>query len=99
MYDQLFDTYRKMSESWMQVQQDMLRTTVQQWATNPPNTVGATTDWTRTFQKKSIELVIEFLNRQREAVDSSFRSMIQLIEQSGRIPDAKSSEDYRRVVE
>ena len=99
MYDQLFEAYRKTSESWLQMQQDMFRNVVQQWAATPPNTANMATDWNRTFQKRWIELAVEILNRHRESVDAMYRSVIQLIEQTSRMAEAKSSEEYRRMVE
>jgi hypothetical protein len=99
MYDQVFETYRKTSESWLQMQQDMWRTMVQQWLTAPPTATTATADFSRTFQKRWIELALEILNRHRESVDAMYRSVIQVIEQTSRISDAKSTDEYRRVVE
>src|SRR5437868_13749171 len=37
MYDQLFETYRKSSESWLQMQQDTFKNMVQQWTAAPQN--------------------------------------------------------------
>jgi hypothetical protein len=99
MYDQMFETYRKTSESWLQMQQDLFRTVVQQWMSTPPTATGAAADWNRGFQKRWIELAVEILNRHRESVDSMYRSVIQLLEQTTKISEAKSSEEYRRIVE
>lgn len=99
MYDQMFETYRKTSESWLQMQQDLFRTVVQQWTSAPAGTSGAATDWNRTFQKRWIELASEILNRHRESVDSMYRSFIQMVEQTTKISEAKSSEEYRKIVE
>jgi hypothetical protein len=99
MYDQLFEAYRKTSESWMQMQQDMFKNVVQQWMSTPPSAAGAATDWNRTVQKRWIELALEILNKHRESVDAMYRSIIQLVEQTMRVSEAKSSEEYRRVVE
>ena len=99
MYDQLFEAYRKTSESWLQMQQDMFRTMMQQSLSTTPNAAGVATDWSRTFQKRWIDLALEILNRHRESLDAMYRSVIQMFEQTSRIADAKSSEEYRRVVE
>jgi len=55
--------------------------------------------WTRNFQKRWAELTVESLNKHRESLDSIYRSGIQLIEQTFRVSEAKTSDDYRRVVE
>jgi hypothetical protein len=99
MYDQLFETYRKTSESWLQMQQDMFKNVVQQWLSATPHTAGVASDWNRTFQKRWMELAVEILNKHRESIDAMYRSVIQLIEQSSRMSEAKSAEEYRRVVE
>jgi hypothetical protein len=99
MYDQLFETYRKTSESWLQMQQDMFRNVVQQWMSTPPNAAGVATDLNRTFNKRWMELAVEVLNRHRESIDAIYRSLIQVMEQMSRMTEVKSSEEYRRVAE
>ncbi len=99
MYEQLFETFRKSSESWLQMQQDMFKNSMQQFVATPPNGGGAATDWNRTFQKRLLELAVEILNKHRESLDATYKSMIQLIEQTSRMSEAKSSEEYRRGVE
>lgn len=99
MYDQLFETYRKTSESWLQMQQDMFRNMMQQWLSASPNATGAATDWNRTFQKRFLDLAIEILNRQRQSLDSTYKSAIEILEQSSRVSEAKTAEEYRRGVE
>jgi hypothetical protein len=99
MYDQLFDTYRKSSESWLQMQQDMFKAAAQQWMTAPPSVAGAAGDWNRTFQKRWLDLALEMLNRHRESMDAMYRSLIQLIAETSHLSEAKSAEEYRTIVE
>jgi hypothetical protein len=99
MFDQMFEAYRKASESWLQVHQDMLKQGAQQWAASPQNGAGVTPDWNRTLQKRGVELLVEFLNRHRESLDTVYRSMIHLLEQTSKMPEAKSPEEFRRLVE
>jgi hypothetical protein len=99
MYDQIFETYRKTSESWMQMHQDMFRNVMQQFMAATPNATGAATDWNRTFQKRFLELAGEILNRQRQSLDSTYKSALEILEQSSRVTDAKTTEEYRRGVE
>jgi hypothetical protein len=99
MADQPFDTYRKASESWMQMQQDLFRNLGQPSFFTPPQGMAGGPDWARNAQKRWSELAAEMLNRQRESVDALFKSLIQLVEQSSRISEAKSTEDYRRAAE
>ena len=92
MLDQLFDTFRKASESSLHMQQDMFKYWTQQFN---GGAAGNTGEWGRTYQKQ----VIDLLNKQREALDSAFKAGIQLIEQSFRATEAKSPDDYRRTME
>lgn len=98
MFDQLFESFRKASESSLQAQQEMLKQWVQQWPT-PMNTPSISGEQSAAFQKRWLESMTETLNRHREVLDSSYRSGIQVIEQAFRVSDAKSPEDYRRIVE
>jgi hypothetical protein len=99
MIDQLIDSFRKASESSLQIQQDMFKQWSQQWPTSSPTAPWAPADWGNTFQKRSIDLTIESLNRHRESLESTYRSGIGLVEQALRVSEAKSPEDYRRMVE
>jgi hypothetical protein len=95
MTEQVFDTYRKASESWMHTQQEMFRNATHGWLSPWPGLGGATTD----ARKRWIDLSVEILNRHRESVDAFYKSVIQLVEQSSRISEAKSSEEARRATE
>jgi hypothetical protein len=93
MLDQLFETFRKASESSLHMQQDMFKYWTQQWT--GASSAGGSTEWSRTYQKQ----IIELLNKQREALDSAFKAGIQLIEQTFRAGEAKSPDEYRRTME
>lgn len=95
MLDQLFDTFRKASESSLHMQQDMFKYWTQQLNGGASGAAGNTGEWSRTYQKQ----VIDLLNKQREALDSAFKTGIQLIEQSFRASEAKSPDDYRKTME
>jgi hypothetical protein len=99
MLDQVLETFRKASESTFQVQQDMFRHWTQQWLGNAPITGVPSTEWSRNFQQRWLELTIDALNKHREAVDATYRAGIQIIEQSFRMSEAKSPEDLRRMAE
>jgi hypothetical protein len=95
MFDLLFESFRKASESSMQVPMDILKNLTQQM----PSASGAGMEWSQTFQKRWAELAIESLNKHRESMDSTYRAGIQLIEQTFRISDVKSTAEYQRTVE
>ncbi len=94
MTEPIFDTYRKASESWMHTQQEMLRNATRGWITPWPGLGGATD-----AGKRWLDLTVEILNRHRESVDAFYKSVIQLVEQTSRISEAKSPEEARRLTE
>ena len=99
MSDQMFDTFRKASESWLKMQQDLFQTAAPSSFFGASPGAGAAPEWARNAQKKCIDLATEILERQRESVDALFKSSINLLQQTSQISEAKSSEDYRRAAE
>ena len=95
MSDPMFDIYRKASESWVKMQQELFQQTA------PPSLFaaapgpGAAPEWARNAQKTWIDLTAEILDRQRESVDGLYKSAIHLFHQTAEVPKAKSSEDHR----
>jgi hypothetical protein len=100
MLDALCESFRKASESSLQIQQDVVKHWAQQWqATASTATAAAPAEWSRTVQQRWLEVTLDLMNQHREAIDSAYRSGIQIVEQAFRISEAKSSEDYRRMAE
>jgi hypothetical protein len=99
MLTQLLDSFRKMSESSLQTGQEVFKHWVQH---AQPQSLGAKSspaEWTEAFQKRWTESTAEALNKHRELLDASYKSGIEVIEQSFRLGDARSLEDQRRLVE
>jgi hypothetical protein len=99
MFDQLIDGVRKASESSLQMQQEMFKHWTQLFSGQVAEAQNAPADFGRASQKRWLELGVEMLNRHREAVDAIYKSGIQLIEQTFHVSEAKSPEDYQRMVE
>jgi hypothetical protein len=99
MFDQLVDGVRKASESSLHMQQELFRQWSRLFLSGAPNALGAGADWNRASQKRWIELGLEMLNKHREQLDSTYRSGIQVIEQTFQLGEIKSGEDYRRMIE
>ena len=99
MFDQLIDGVRKASESSMQMQQEMFKQWTR-WFSGQAQDAGAqAADWGRGSQKRWVDLGIEMLNRHREAIDTIYKSGIQVIEQTFQVAEAKSPDDYRKMIE
>src|SRR6516165_9880885 len=96
--DQMFESFRRASMSSMQLQQEMLKQWTQQWPW-PLSAAGGSLDWAQRFQKRWVEFTCESLNRHRESLDSMYKLVIQVVEQSSRLSESKTPEDYRRGME
>jgi hypothetical protein len=101
MVDQIFDSFRKASESSLQMQQEMLRYWTERWTAGGaiPGASVASGEAARNVQKKWVELGVELLDKHRTSLDSTYSAGIQLIEQAFRATDARSPDDYRRLTE
>ena len=99
MFDQLFDGFRKASESSIMAQQEMLKQWVQQWPSASLSAASTAIERNNSIQKLWVESAAEALNRQRELLNTTYRAGMNFVEQSARISDAKSPDDYRRMVE
>jgi hypothetical protein len=98
MFNQMFEDMSKASESSFQLQQEMLRVWTQQWL-SAPQSLGISAELARNLEKRWIELAIEMLNKHKEILASNYASGIQVIEQTFRLSEAKTSDDYQRMVE
>ena len=98
MFDQLIDGVKKASESSLQMQQEMFKNFARLFS-GQGGAAGAPAEWGRASQKRWAELCVEMLNRHREALDSTYKSGIQIIEEAFHVTEAKSPDDSRRMVE
>jgi hypothetical protein len=102
MIDQVFDNFRKASESTMQMQQEFFKQWASQWTNAAPAVPGTPASWAEqahTFQKRWLDTVTELMNKHRESLDSQYKAGIKTIEESFRVTEAKSPDDYRRLSE
>ena len=93
MFEQIFDSVRKASESSVQLQQEMLKQWTQHLMTAPQPGAGGAAEWGKGLQRRWAELTVELLRKQRESTDAAYASGIQLIEQSFKVSEAKSADD------
>ena len=104
MFDQVFDNFRKATESTLQAQQDLFRQWMSQWPMFPvtptasPSAAGIT-DQVRNLQKQWADSVTALMTRHCEALDAQYRAGIQTIEDALRTTEAKSPEEFRKLTE
>jgi hypothetical protein len=99
MFEQLFESLRKASESSLIGQQQLLDQWIQQWPSPPLGATGTGPEWATSLRKRWTDSLSEGLNRHREIFDTAYRSGIQLIEQALHVSDVKTGDEYRRSVE
>ena len=99
MFDQLLEGFRKASESSTLAQQEVFKQWMQQWPSTSLSAAGSSVEWVSSFQRRWVETATETLNRQRDIIDATCRTGLQLLEQSTRMTEAKSPDDYRRGFE
>lgn len=97
--DQMFESFRRASLSSLQIQQEMFKQWTQQWPSTPWSAAGLSTEWLQNAQKRWMEFATESLHRHRESLDSMYKSLIELLEQTTRLADAKTAEDYRKTTD
>jgi hypothetical protein len=99
MFAQILDGFRKMSESSWRMQEDVLKGWAQQWSAFPPMGTRTPNEWSSVAPKRWLDLTLDFMNGQRASLDVAYKSGIRLIEQALGATDARTPEDYRRVME
>lgn len=99
MDDQLFDSFRKASESSLQMQQEILKHWTERLTGSPSQAPIGSSEASQRIQKRWLALGIELLNKHRASLDSTYAAGIKLIEQSFGAAEAKSPEEYRRLTE
>jgi hypothetical protein len=103
MFEQVMDTFRKATESTVQMQQQMLRQWTQQWPQMPGiPTIGFGAPWLeqfQAFQKQVASSVTDLLKKHRETLDSQYSAGIRTIEEAFRVGEAKDPAQLKHLTE
>jgi hypothetical protein len=104
MFDQVFDNFRKATETTLQAQQDLFRQWMSHWPMIPvtpksPIDTSGVTEQVRRFQKQWTDSVTALMTKHCEALDAQYRAGIKTIEDALRTTEAKSPEEFRRLTE
>ena len=102
MFDQVFDNFRKATETTLQAQQDLFRQWVSQWPSFPMASAmpsSGVPEKVRTFQKQWTDSVTTLMTKHCEALDAQYRAGIKTIEDALRTTEAKSPEEFRKLTE
>ena len=99
MDNPILESFRKVSESSLQMQQEMLKQWTERWAGSSTQAQNAPSEASQNVQKRWLALGVDLLNKHRASLDSTYAAGIQLIEQSFGAAGAKSPEEYRSMTE
>jgi len=104
MFDQVFDSFRKASETTMQAQQDLFHQWMSQWPmfsmdSKTPADKVTFNEQARSFQKQWNDIATALMTKHCETLDAQYRSGIRTIEEALRTTEAKSPEEFRRLTE
>jgi hypothetical protein len=103
MFDQVMDTFRKATESTLQMQQQMLQQWSQQWSQFPvaaePSEGTPVSEQVQSFQKQASTAVTDLLKKHRETLDAQYAAGIRTIEEAFRAGEAKDPAQFLRLTE
>lgn len=103
MFDQVFESFRKASETTLQAQQELFHQWMSQWPMFPmePTTPGSNVvnEQARSFQKQWTDTATALLTKHCETLDAQYRAGIRTIEDALRTTEAKNPEEFRRLTE
>jgi len=99
MFDQVFEGFRKASESSILAQQELLKQWAEQWPAASLSAAGSAFERNSQMQRRWVESAAQSLNKHREVFEALCRAGITIAEQTAHITDAKSPDDYRQRVE
>jgi hypothetical protein len=95
MFDQVFESMRKATETTLQMQQEMFK----KWLSLCPTVVApskpAWGEQVQKFQKKWAEVYEDALKKQRETLEAQLKAGLQIIEDAFRLAEAKDAEELR----
>ncbi len=103
MFEQVFDNFRKATETTLQAQQDLFRQWMSQWPMFPTTATqqapSGVSEQVRSFQKQWTDSVTALMTKHCESLDAQYRAGIKTIEDALRTAEAKSPEEFRKLTE
>jgi hypothetical protein len=113
MYDQLFNTWYKVAEQTIQLQQQMIQSWLQPWGITPPSIAkpvvtppvnvpfldASTVEKARDFQKQWNAAVADTLKKQVQIVDAYFKKGVDTIEDTFKLAESKDLAEVQKKVQ
>jgi hypothetical protein len=115
MFDQILDTFRKATESTLQMQQQMFQKWTQQWpqvpgmpmmpmmpvmpGMSPASFSGPWVEQVQAYHKQMATSVNDLLKKHRDQLETQYTAGIRTIEEAFRLGEAKDPDQLRRLTE
>jgi hypothetical protein len=94
MFEQVFESLRKATESSIHMQQDLFKKWASLWTGVPTSPIPGGEPASK-FQKQWAETVGELVKKQRETLETQFSAGLRNIEEAFHLPEAKDPEELR----
>jgi len=94
MFDQVFESLRKATESSVAMQQEMFKKWIALWPGIPASAFPFGEP--QKFQKKWVEMVGELLKQRNETLEAQFKTGLRNIEEAFHLAEAKDPEELRK---
>jgi hypothetical protein len=94
MFEPVFESLRKATETGLQMQQEMFKKWAGLWPGVPPSQPAWNEQFEK-YQKKWTELLNETLRKRRETLEAQFKSGMKNIEETFRVAEARDFEELR----
>jgi|SRR5579871_1351981 len=98
MFEQVFESVKKATESSLQLQQELFRKWVGLWPGIPASAFPVAE--VQKFQKRWVEVVTELIKKRNASLEVQFKAGLETIEEAFKVAEAKNPEELRaRTIE
>ncbi len=97
-FEQVFDSFRKATESTLHMQQDFFRQCFSAWPA-PPTPQAAVSERFQKFQKEWSKAAAEFLRKWQESWDRQYQVAMKALDEACHLGEAKDAAELRKKTE
>ena len=97
-FDQVFDCFRKATESTLHMQQEFLRHCFTAWPT-PPSPQAVLSERVQKYQKEWSKAAAEFSRKWQESWDRQYECAMKALEEAFQLGEAKDTDELRKKTE
>ncbi len=95
MFESVFESFGKATETTMRSQQEMFQKMWKAWAENTPQFAAPRGESMQKYQKKCQEFFNEMLQKQRGTLETQYKAGLASMEEAFKLSEAKDFEELR----